>query len=222
MGPWLAKAPALVYAWYGGLEGGNALARVLFGDVDASGRLPCTFPKRLLDSPAHALNAAETPSHEPNAIYPGTAGRNSTVTYAEGLLVGYRWFDAKQIEPLFPFGYGLSYTKFSWSGLQLVQGGDPANPSITVQFTVANADLRPAGEPEPYPSAQGTERLRQGPSKAGAIAESVHPARSKRFRLLRSGQKRMGCRKGQFQNPGRQFLAGYSLEWRLSALANRL
>jgi beta-glucosidase len=132
MGPWLAQAPALVYAWYGGLEGGNALARVLFGDVDASGRLPCTFPRQLADSPAHALNA-----------YPGS---NGVVTYTEGLLVGYRWFDAKQIEPLFPFGYGLSYTKFAYSNLQLVQGRHPANPSVTVEFDLTNTGRRAGAE----------------------------------------------------------------------------
>lgn len=137
MGPWLAKTPALVYAWYGGLEGGHALARVLFGDVDASGRLPCTFPKQLADSPAHALNA-----------YPGA---NGVVTYTEGLLVGYRWFDAKQIEPLFPFGYGLSYTKFAYANLQLVQGSDPANPSVTVQFDLTNTGQRAGAEvPQVY------------------------------------------------------------------------
>ena len=121
MGPWLAKTPALLYAWYGGLEGGNALARVLFGDVNPSGKLPCTFPKQLADSPAHALDA-----------YPGT---NGTVTYTEGLLVGYRWFDTKKIEPLFPFGFGLSYTTFKYSGLKLVPDKDPNNPTVTVEFT---------------------------------------------------------------------------------------
>ena len=90
MGPWLAKVPALMLAWYPGMEGGNALARVLFGDVNPSGKLPCTFPKRLEDSPAHALGA-----------YPG---KNGQEVYDEGLLVGYRWFDTKKIEPLFPFG----------------------------------------------------------------------------------------------------------------------
>jgi beta-glucosidase len=132
MGPWLEKAPALLYAWYGGLEAGHALADVLFGDTDASGRLPCTFPKRLEDSPAHALHN-----------YPGT---NGVVTYAEGLLVGYRWFDAKQIEPLFPFGYGLSYTKFDYSALQLIQGRNPENPSVTVEFRLTNTGARAGAE----------------------------------------------------------------------------
>jgi beta-glucosidase len=137
MGPWLAKAPALLYAWYGGLEGGNALAHVLFGDVDASGRLPCTFPKQLADSPAHALNA-----------YPGA---NREVTYTEGLLVGYRWFDAKQIEPLFPFGYGLSYTKFAFANPRVVPGTDPTNPSATVEFDLTNTGQRAgAAVPQVY------------------------------------------------------------------------
>jgi len=108
MDAWLARVPAVLYAWYPGIEGGNALARVLFGDVDPSGKLPCAFPKRLADSPAHALHA-----------YPGI---NDTEVYREGLLVGYRWYDTKKIEPLFPFGYGLSYTTFKYSDLNLVPG----------------------------------------------------------------------------------------------------
>ena len=70
MDPWLPEVPAVLEAWYSGMEGGNAIARVLFGDVDPSGKLPCTFPRRLEDSPAHAFNA-----------YPGT---NGTVNYKEG------------------------------------------------------------------------------------------------------------------------------------------
>jgi beta-glucosidase len=120
---WLSQVPCLLYAWYPGMEGGNALARVLFGDVNPSGKLPCTFPKKLTDSPAHALNA-----------YPGT---NGVVVYKEGLLVGYRWFDTKNIEPLFPFGFGLSYTTFKYSGLNLVKCPD-ASSAVTVQFELAN------------------------------------------------------------------------------------
>ena len=132
MDAWLAKAPALLYAWYPGLEGGNALASVLFGDVNPSGKLPCTFPKRLADSPAHALKA-----------YPGT---NGTVEYNEGLLVGYRWFDTKQIEPLFPFGYGLSYTTFKYSKLNLVPGADASRLPLTVEFELANTGRRAGAE----------------------------------------------------------------------------
>src|SRR5205814_2799670 len=128
---WLAKVPSLLYAWYPGMEGGNALARVIFGDVNPSGKLPCTFPKRLEDSPAHALNA-----------YPGT---NGTVTYTEGLLVGYRWFDTKKIEPLFPFGFGLSYTTFKYSGLRLVRGEGP-NHEVEIEFEISNTGKREGAE----------------------------------------------------------------------------
>jgi len=130
MSDWLGSVPALLQAWYGGMESGNAIARVLFGDVNPSGKLPCTFPKHLTDSPAHALNA-----------YPGT---NGTVTYAEGLLVGYRWFDTKAIEPLFPFGYGLSYTHFEYSDLKLIPGADGA--VVAVEFTLANTGARAGAE----------------------------------------------------------------------------
>jgi beta-glucosidase len=137
MGSWLKRAPAVLYAWYPGMDGGNALAGVLFGDVNPSGRLPCTFPKKLADSPAHACEA-----------YPGTFG---IVTYSEGLLVGYRWFDAKDIDPLFPFGYGLSYTKFEYSNLTLTPDGDAQNPGLTVQFDIANTgDQDGADVPQVY------------------------------------------------------------------------
>jgi beta-glucosidase len=128
---WLSRVPALLYAWYPGLEGGNALAHVLFGDVNPSGKLPCTFPKKLADSPAYALDA-----------YPGT---NGTVIYKEGLLVGYRWYDTKKIEPLFPFGFGLSYTHFKYSKLNLAQNNDSKN-SLTIEFELANSGDRAGAE----------------------------------------------------------------------------
>jgi beta-glucosidase len=111
------------------MEGGNALARVLFGEVNPSGKLPATFPKKLSDSPAHALGN-----------YPGT---NGTVTYGEGLLVGYRWFDTKQIEPQFPFGFGLSYTTFKYSNLKLISA---ANQVVTAQFEIENTGSVPGAE----------------------------------------------------------------------------
>jgi beta-glucosidase len=127
MQEWIAKVPSLLQAWYPGMEGGNALARILFGDVNPSGKLPCTFPKKLADSPAHALGA-----------YPGTDG---TEKYEEGLLVGYRWFDTKNIEPQFPFGHGLSYTTFEYSNLKISGGETP-----TVQFDIVNTGAREGAE----------------------------------------------------------------------------
>jgi len=128
MDAWLDQVPAVLQAWYPGMEGGNALARVLFGDVNPSGKLPATFPKKLSDSPAHALGN-----------YPGA---NGTVTYAEGLLVGYRWFDTKHIEPLFPFGHGLSYTAFAYSNLKLT----PTGTGVTAEFEIRNSGQVPGAE----------------------------------------------------------------------------
>ena len=101
--PWLADVPAVMQSWYLGQETGNALADVIFGDVSPSGKLPISLPKRLEDNPAF-IN------------YPGENGR---VQYGEGLYVGYRYYDKKKIEPLFPFGHGLSYTSFEYSNLRL-------------------------------------------------------------------------------------------------------
>jgi beta-glucosidase len=122
--PWIEQVPGIVQAWYAGMESGNAIARVLFGDVNPSGKLACTFPKKLADSPAHALKA-----------YPGDG---KTVRYAEGLLVGYRWFDTKQIEPLFCFGHGLSYTTFDYSDLRI--------EASAVSFAISNSGQRAGAE----------------------------------------------------------------------------
>ena len=125
MDPWLEQVPAVIQAWYAGMEGGNVLASVIFGDVNPSGKLPCTFPRRLTDSPAHAAGDPQQ--------YPGVDG---IVHYTEGLLVGYRWFDAKAIEPLFPFGYGLSYTTFAYANLRIASGGaDGALATATCEIT---------------------------------------------------------------------------------------
>jgi beta-glucosidase len=132
MDPWLNQVPAVLQAGYPGMEGGTAIARVLFGDVNPSGKLTCTYPKQLMDSPAHALDT-----------YPGT---NGTLFYKEGLLVGYRWFDTKNIEPLFPFGFGLSYTTFEYSNLKLVTGEDTNAPLVTAEFDIANTGSRAGAE----------------------------------------------------------------------------
>lgn len=101
--PWADQVPAIVQMWYAGMEGGHALADILCGDVNPSGKLPMTFPRTLADSPGHALGDYQ-------ADY---------CLYKEGIFVGYRWFDAQSIEPLFSFGHGLSYTRFAYSGLSL-------------------------------------------------------------------------------------------------------
>jgi beta-glucosidase len=134
MGPWLQKVPAVLEAWYGGSEAGNALAHVLFGDVNPSGKLPCTFPRALSDTPAAAFGAE---------AYPGVNGQEY---YREGLLVGYRWYDTKNIEPLFPFGHGLSYTTFQYSNLKLTPGDESKGVWMTAQFDLTNTGARDGAE----------------------------------------------------------------------------
>jgi beta-glucosidase len=119
---WLGQVGAVLQAWYPGQECGNAIADVLFGDVNPSGRLPQTFPKRLQDNPAY-IN------------YPG---ENGQVYYGEGIFVGYRYYDKKDIEPLFPFGYGLSYTTFAYSDLTLHAAAYDVPDRIRVSVDVTN------------------------------------------------------------------------------------
>ncbi|PVX45624.1 beta-glucosidase [Flavobacterium sp. 103] len=117
------KTNALVWSWFNGSEGGNALVDVLLGKINPSGKLPWTMPKNIMDSPAHATNS-----------FPG----GKTVDYAEGILVGYRWFDTKKIEPLYPFGYGLSYTTFAFDNAKTDKKEYAADETISVSVTVKN------------------------------------------------------------------------------------
>ena len=135
MTAWLEKTPSVLQAWYGGSEAGHALASVLFGDVSPSGKLPCTFPRKLADSPAHATGLVRQ--------FPGEGGK---VWYDEGLLVGYRWNDAKGIEPLFPFGHGLSYTRFQYASLQATPTAGAAGPRATLTLQLTNAGEREGAE----------------------------------------------------------------------------
>ncbi len=122
MNSWLNKPPAVVEAFYPGQEGGNALADILFGDISPSGRLPLTFPKKWEDTPV-----ADS--------YPGT---KEIANYNEGIYVGYRWYDKKNIEPLFPFGYGLSYTTFEYSDLKLSSTSMKQDGEVEVSLNVKN------------------------------------------------------------------------------------
>ncbi|OCX54741.1 glycosyl hydrolase [Mucilaginibacter sp. PPCGB 2223] len=115
----------IVWSWFNGSEAGNALADVLKGAVNPSGRLPFTFPVSLNDSPAASLNT-----------YPG---KDLTADYKEGILVGYRWYDTRKIDPLYCFGYGLSYTKFEYSGLGTDKNSYQSGDKITIRVKVRNA-----------------------------------------------------------------------------------
>lgn len=127
--PWLDRVSGVLQMWYLGQESGNALADVLFGDVSPSGKLPTTFPKRLEDNPT----------------FINFPGENGHVNYGEGLFVGYRYYDLKEIAPLFPFGYGLSYTSFVYRSLSMPNTAK-IGEIITVKCEVQNLGEIPGKE----------------------------------------------------------------------------
>ncbi|HEX7758579.1 MAG TPA: glycoside hydrolase family 3 C-terminal domain-containing protein [Caulobacteraceae bacterium] len=126
--PWIEHVPALLCAWLGGEEGPDAVARILFGAAEPSGRLPVTFPKRIEDTPAFPY-------------YPG----GEEADYGEGLFVGYRHYDRATQPPMFPFGYGLTYTQFKYADLKAPEEAR-AGEDVTVTFTLKNEGQRPGKE----------------------------------------------------------------------------
>jgi beta-glucosidase len=165
--PWLADAAAVLVGWYPGEENGNALASVLFGDVNPSGKLPVTFPADATTLPV-----------------PVSA---SSVDYSEGLDVGYRTFDASGLEPAFEFGFGLSYTTFSYDRLELSAGSSEG--SLDVGFTLTNTGARtgtevsqvdlsfPADASEPPRVLRGFERTELAPGESRHVHIEL-PARA--------------------------------------------
>lgn len=169
---WSAKAAAILYAWYVGQNGNTALAEIVAGKTNPSGRLPMTIEKEFTDSPARDY----IPSGE--RLYTGwpnereRAHRVFDVPYKEGIYVGYRWFDKEQIEPLFPFGFGLSYTRFDYSDLTLSKPRISEHDSLMVSFVLTNIGSRDGAEvaqvyvgepsspiPRPLKELKGFERV---------------------------------------------------------------
>lgn len=161
--PWANEVKGILEAWYPGQEDGNAIAAILFGDTDPSGHLPVTFPVSLADVPAH------TP-----AQWPGTDG---TVQYSEGLDVGYRWYESRDITPLYAFGYGLSYTTFKFSDLRI----SPSRGHVTVTTCITNTGPRagadiaqlylgdPATAGEPPRQLKGFSRISLQPGQTAQV-----------------------------------------------------
>jgi beta-glucosidase len=147
--PWADRANAILQMWYSGQEGGAATADLLLGRANPSGKLPVTFPAREADTPT------STPIR-----YPGVNGRQE---YSEGILLGYRWYDAKGIAPLFPFGHGLSYTTFAYSELTVQPRGDGFDVSFRVRNSSAVAGAEVAqvyvGAPEHPPVEMAPKQL---------------------------------------------------------------
>ena len=180
--PWLDKVPAVIEAWYPGQRGGEALARLLFGDIDFAGRLPMTFPASEAQLPRpHPVTP--TGGAGPDAASNAGSGDSSVlapfpVEYREGADVGYRWYAAKGETPLFPFGYGLTYTHFSYSGVHFAGG---ATPSATV--TVRNdGDRAGVALPQLYaatgsetPRLVGWSRVELAPDTAKTVTVTLDP-----------------------------------------------
>ena len=137
--PWIEEVPAILQAWFLGSEAGNAIASILLGEVNPSGKLPFTFPASLKDVGAHKLGE-----------YPGvlrTDGSNILdEKYNEGLYVGYRWADKEKTKPLFPFGYGLSYTTFEYGKAVINRKAMKGNDTITVSIPITNTGMREGAE----------------------------------------------------------------------------
>ena len=155
--------PAIIQSWFNGSEGGHALADILLGKVSPSGRLPFSYPYKLEDSPAYALhNFPQTDAPVDDDIFVnlvvdkdqinnGSRAGRSVALYSEDMLVGYRWFTTRQLPVMYPFGYGLSYAGFSYSGLQLSKGSYSDGESITATFTVSNtSDIDADDVPQLY------------------------------------------------------------------------
>ncbi len=167
MTEWVGDAKAIVQAWYPGMEGGNALANILFGQANPSGKLPMSFPKKLEDVPAHVLGQ-----------YPGDS---VNVYYNDDIYVGYRYYDTYKVDPLFAFGHGLSYTSFQYSNAKITKGTGKA----TVSFSIKNTGKRAGAEvaqvyvkqektvlPRPEKELKGFEKvfLKPGEQKTVTIA----------------------------------------------------
>jgi beta-glucosidase len=182
--PWIDQVSAVLESWYPGIRGGQAIARILFGETNPSGKLVITFPKSEADLP-HP-NATKQPAG-PMQDVPGVPGWkiNPTpfdVNYDEGLKVGYKWYDAEKKDPLFPFGFGLSYTTFAYSDLQVTPGN-----AAQVSFRVTNSGQRsgaeiaeiyatlPASAEEPPRRLVGWQKVELGPGESKIVTVQVEP-----------------------------------------------
>ncbi len=171
--PWLSKVAGVLDAWYPGQTSGTALAAAVFGSIDPGGHLPVTFPKSLSQVPAHT-----------KAQFPGNG---STVQYSEGIDVGYRWYDAKNITPLFPFGYGLSYTRFKFSGLRVSPATTNGVSDVSATATVKNVGSMtgtdvaqlyvgdPASTGEPPRQLAGFQRVTLGAGQSATVRFTITP-----------------------------------------------
>jgi beta-glucosidase len=170
--PWLERVGAVLEAWYPGSRGGEAIARLLFGEISPTGRLPITFPRSEAQLPRPKLDGLDLPKDAP-----------FRVRYGEGAAVGYKWFDQQRLAPLFPFGHGLTYSRFTYGRLS----AQPAPDGAVVSFDVTNTGARAAMDvPQVYlglpPEAGrpprrliGWNKLLLRPGETRRVTVRVHP-----------------------------------------------
>lgn len=176
--PWVNEVPAIVQDWYLGSEAGSALAAVLMGDVNPSGKLPFTFPVKLEDVPAHSLGE-----------YTGESSRKTIdIKYNEGIFVGYRWADKqKKVKPLFPFGHGLSYTTFTYGKPVADSKTMSADGTLTVKVNVKNTGTREGQEvvqmyisdkqsslPRPVKELKGFQKIKLAPGEEREVTFTIN------------------------------------------------
>jgi beta-glucosidase len=175
--PWLGNVSAVLEAWFPGQRGAEAIANILFGTVNPSGKLPVTFPASVSDLPHPAIAA---PSN-PNSTVP------FPVTYREGFLAGYKWYDANRITPLFPFGFGLSYTTFSFANANVVSNLASTSPNFQINVDIANTGAvagaevvqvylgLPAATNEPPKRLVGWRKVSLQPGASQTVTVQVDP-----------------------------------------------
>jgi beta-glucosidase len=201
--PWASTAKGILEMWYPGQEGGAATANVLFGKVNPGGRLPITFPAAANQTPMYDPNCTDTSATGNCPMYPGTLGpsrflpgattsyRTVTGMQVNGIYEGYRWYDHNSVAPLFPFGYGLSYTSFKYSDLQVTP--TKSDHGLTVSFTVRNTG-RVAGSDTPQvyvgPSPDLPSSVQQAVSKlVGFQRVTLGPGGSQHVTLHVTGEQ---------------------------------
>ncbi|WP_407499438.1 glycoside hydrolase family 3 C-terminal domain-containing protein [Elizabethkingia anophelis] len=184
--PWVKEVPAIVQGWYLGSEAGNALAAVLAGDANPSGKLPFTFPVKLEDNAAHQMG--EYPGNkEELAAGKGKDQKNPiNITYNEGIFVGYRWHDTKNIKPLFSFGHGLSYTTFEYGKVHADKAQIAQDGKITFTVSIKNTGKREGAEvaqlyisdlkssaPRPVKELKGFEKINLKPGEQKEVSFTI-------------------------------------------------
>jgi beta-glucosidase len=189
--PWIDKVGAAIEVWYPGIRGAEAIANIIFGDVNPSGKLVMTFPRSEADLPHRTVFAPPaSPAPPPAPAAPGAGGPGGfrpnmapfDITYNEGLKVGYKWYDAENKEPLFAFGHGLSYTTFAYSGLKTTPCKEPR-----VVFQLKNTGKRagteiaqvyvtlPSGAGEPPRRLVAWDKIRLAPGESKTVSLTIDP-----------------------------------------------